>query len=143
MAILRDDTYLRGRVSRRRVAVSGLHCALIFVAATVLTLSRLDHPLAKELRGYLHAGASAPLETADEMAAPLRSFWRRALWLSEGSAEVERLRAENIQLKTWKRRAAELERRLHEQIPDEEKRELLRSLYSFTSDPSTGQNPTT
>lgn len=39
--------------------------------------------------------------------------------------------------------AAELERRLHEQVPDEEKRELLRSLYSFTSDPSTGQNPTT
>ena len=114
MTILRDDTYARGRVRSHRHVIGGVHFALIFVSVALLVLSRLEHPIAKSVRGTLNAAIAGPVATAQVMITPLRSFWQRLALLSDGERELERLKHENAKLQVWRLRAADLDREVRE-----------------------------
>ena len=50
MSTVRYDSYTRGSQRRRIDAVSGLHFLLMFVAAGLLALTRVEHPVVVDLR---------------------------------------------------------------------------------------------
>ena len=113
MPVLRDDPFARGQLRRRRYAVSGCHCALIFLAIALLTLTRLEHSSVIQMQAQLRDLIAGPLGGVRQQLSSVTKFWQKVDYvLSENDGELDRLRAENRELVQWKSRAEVLERRL-------------------------------
>ena len=113
MPVLRDDPFARGQLRRRRYAVSGWHCALIFVAIAMLTLTRLEHSSVIQMQAQLRDWFVGPIGAVRQQLSSVTKFWQKVDYvLSENDGELERLRAENKELVQWKSRAQVLERQL-------------------------------
>ncbi len=118
MTVLRDDIFIRrgGVREARRGAPRGLglSVALLFVAFALVILSRLDHPYVRAVRDALSPGITGVLTEVSKPLAPIRESYARyqQLWSMQG--ELERLRAENRELKGWQWRAIQLEQRVNE-----------------------------
>ena len=113
MPVLRDDPFARGQLRQRRYAVSGWHCALIFVAIALLTLTRLEHPSAMQLQAQLRDWSARPIGEVRSQLSSVTLFWQRlGRVFSDSDTELQSLRAENRDLARWKSRAQLLERRL-------------------------------
>lgn len=113
MPVLRDDPFARGQRRRRRYAVSGWHCALIFVAVALLTLTRLEHSSVLQMQAQLRDWLAGPIGEVRLQLGSVTRFWQRVGHVfSDSDAELQGLRAENRELAKWKSRAKVLERRL-------------------------------
>ncbi len=113
MPVLRDDPFARGRLHRRRYAVSGWHCALIFVAIALLILTRLEHPSVIQMQAQLRDWAAQPIGRVRAELSSVTGLWQRFEdAYSDGQSELEQLRSENQALARWKSRAQVLERQL-------------------------------
>jgi rod shape-determining protein MreC len=88
--------------------------ALFFVSFALLVLSRLDHPITRDLRVEAESWIAPALSTAMLPLDPARRLLRQVQSSYDGFAEIERLRNENQRLKQWESRARELERKARE-----------------------------
>lgn len=115
MGLLSNDQFSRGRFTPRPSVAFTLRLpALFFVSFALLVLSRLDHPVVRELRAEAEAliapalgGAMVPFDPARRLVRQVRSSY-------DGFSELERLKGENQRLKQIESRARELERKVAE-----------------------------
>lgn len=102
----------RPRPSRWRGPVELLSFTLYFLCAVLLVLSRIGHGLLVNARDDF-VDLSAPLLEAASMPAILgRHALERAQSYAGAFAEIDRLKAENEELKQWEWRAKTLERKV-------------------------------
>src|SRR5262245_29528668 len=102
----------RPRPSRWRGPVELLSFTLYFLCAVLLVLSRIGHGLLVNVRDDF-VDLSAPLLEAASMPAILgRHALERARSYTGAFAEIERLKAENDELKQWEWRAKSLENKV-------------------------------
>ena len=87
---------------------------LMFLSVGLLILSRLDHTGIRAARWHMTELLSPVLNAALVPLQPVRSVARRVSELMELSARIETLEAENRELKSWRWRAEDLQRRLTE-----------------------------
>lgn len=100
MGLLSNDQFSRGRFTPRPSVAFTLRLpALFFVSFALLVLSRLDHPVVRELRAEAEAliapalgGAMVPFDPARRLVRQVRSSY-------DGFSELERLKGENQRLK--------------------------------------------
>lgn len=113
MAVLKDDNFARrGRQQPQRRFVSALAFVLIFLSIALLVLSRLEHPYVKAVRDAATPVIAPIFSVVAGPLAPLRDFADRTASLFNSHDEIERLRAENQQLRSWEWRARDLEAQL-------------------------------
>lgn len=86
--------------------------ALFFASFLLLTLSRLENPVVREMRGHVSDWAAPVLEWASLPAVYARHGWERAAKFISLYEELDRLRAENDSLRQWEWRARRMERRV-------------------------------
>lgn len=110
MAVLKDDNFARrGRQQPRRRVVSAVIFILIFLSLALLVLSRLNHPYVQWVRDAATPVIAPIFSMVAKPLAPVRDFADRASSVFKSHDEVERLRAENQQLRSWEWRARDLE----------------------------------
>lgn len=115
MSPLSKDRFTRGgHAPKTRGAFSLRLPALFFLSFAMLALSRLDHPLVKELRAEAEAWVAPALGAAMVPFDPARRFVRQVQSSYDGFAELERLKSENQRLRQWESRARDLERKIAE-----------------------------
>lgn len=115
MSLLSKDRFSRGEFTPRPSAAFTLRLpALFFLSFALLALSRLDHPVVRELRAEVEALIAPAIGAASVPFDPARRLVRQVQSSYDGFAELERLKGENQRLKQVETRARELERRVGE-----------------------------
>ena len=115
MVRLKDD---RLNLTRRGAGpVSGsrvrpLLPLLVFVALSLMVLSRLNHSTLAHVRWRVAELMSPVLQAAMVPLAPLRNMGRQIAAQADMAEELQRLKTENQKLNSWEWRARELERKL-------------------------------
>ncbi|MFT5508706.1 MAG: rod shape-determining protein MreC [Hyphomicrobiaceae bacterium] len=111
MSTVRYDSYTRGALRRSTEAVSGLHFLLMFLAAGLLVLTRVDHPL---VVGLQHAGrqiAEPVLVRVGDLAEPLRNFAHNTKRYFTVESELRRLERELASMQHLLKRTSSLAKR--------------------------------
>ncbi len=111
MAILREDLFTRGRFRRHAQSISGLHCALVFVALALVVLARVEHPLSRSLQLQMSRTLAPFISEARLSIVPLAAAWERIHLLVAGSGELDALRKENARLRAVEKRVAQSKER--------------------------------
>jgi len=115
MSLLSNDRFSRGRFTPRPSVAFTLRLpALFFVSVALLVLSRLDHPVVRELRAEAETLIAPALGGALVPFDPARRLVRQVQSSYDGFTELERLKGENQRLKQVEARARELERKVAE-----------------------------
>ena len=83
----------RGRSEHRHGRWLALLVAA-FAAASLLVLSRIDHPLTRSVRWQVNDAVRPLIEAANLPVAPLRALGERVRAVAEADAEIERLKSE-------------------------------------------------
>ena len=91
-----------------------LPATALLVAAALLVLSRLDHPLVKALRLAVIELATPSLQLAREATEPIRRTGRLVGTYRELQGRLEQVESENRQLQSWQWRARHAEQQLAE-----------------------------
>lgn len=112
MARLRPDGSFDLIRRRARPRLGPSFGILVVIAVFALVLSRLGHSYVPVARNMLLDALAPVLSAVRVVADPLRSLTRRLADAEALAAEVDRLRTENEQLRSWEWRAKELERQL-------------------------------
>lgn len=99
MSTVRYDSYARGALRRSTEAVSGLHFLLMFVAAGLLVLTRVGHPVAVNLQGVGQQLAEPVLARLASAARPLRNFADNAARYFTVESEFRQLERELASLR--------------------------------------------
>lgn len=99
MNSVRHDSYTRGALRRSSEAVSGLHFLLMFVAAGLLVLTRVDHPLVTGLQSTGRQVVEPVLARAAEFAQPMRNFAYNVRRYFVVESEFRRLERELVALR--------------------------------------------
>ena len=97
-----------GPTRRRSVSLP----ILVFASVALLVLSRVNHDLVDRLRWQVMEWMTPVLSAILVPIEPVRRAVRSMTEFTTMSAELERLRAENQQLKGWEWRAKDVERKL-------------------------------
>lgn len=116
MTQLKDHNLFLRRTDR---AAPGKHMRpllllLVFVAAGLLLLSRLDHSMISDMRWKASTWLTPVLRSALIPAEPVREIGRSISAQVDMSHDLERLRQENQKLESWKWRAQQLEAKVAE-----------------------------
>ncbi len=114
MNTVRHDSYRRGAAQRRRDGVSAVHFFLMFIAAGLLVLNRVEHPLVDSLTETGQSLVQPVLGGVSSVVVPLR---KRVVYASEyitHGNEVERLKQQLAERQQLVRRSTELARRNRE-----------------------------
>lgn len=85
---------------------------LVFISLALLVLSRINHDYVDHLRWHVMEWMTPVLSALLVPIEPLRKAGQSLSAVASRSGELERLRAENQQLKGWEWRAKDLERKL-------------------------------
>ena len=115
MVRLKDDKLTltrRGAAPPARSRVRPLLPFLVFIAVSLMLLSRLNHSSLANLRWRVAELMSPVLQAAMVPLAPLKQMGRQIAVQADMAEEVQRLRLENQKLNSWEWRARELERKL-------------------------------
>ena len=99
MSTVRYDSYSRGALRRSVDAVSGLHFLLMFVAAGLLVLTRVDHPLAVSASSFGRQLAEPLTVRLGAAAQPLRRFGDNAARYFTVESEFRQLERELASLR--------------------------------------------
>ena len=99
MNTVRYDSYSRGSQRRSTEAVSGLHFLLMFVAAGLLVLTRVDHPVAVSLKNVGRQIVEPVLLRLGSVARPLRNFADNATRYFTVESEFRQLERELASLR--------------------------------------------
>jgi rod shape-determining protein MreC len=102
----------RARPTGRRGIENVKLVALMLVSLTLFTLSRLDHSLVRAARQAMSETLTPVLSASSIALSPIQSGLRRLAGLFELQGEMDRLKEENLKLRSWEARAKELERRI-------------------------------
>jgi rod shape-determining protein MreC len=105
---------------------------LLFVAVSLMLLSRLNHSALANIRWRVAEWMSPVLQAAMVPLAPLKTMGRQIATQVDMAEEVNRLRLDNQKLSNWEWRARELERKLADleglsKVVDEPKIEFITS----------------
>ena len=82
---------------------------LIFVSVALLVLERVDNQLVQSLRATSSSALAPVLEITSEPALQLQRLRRQVVSMLDMYGEIERLKAENQELRQWQRRAQQLD----------------------------------
>lgn len=99
MSTVRYDSYARGALRRGTEAVSGLHFLLMFVAAGLLVLARVGHPVAVSLQSAGEQLAEPVLARLGSATRPLRNFADNAARYFTVESEFRQLERELASLR--------------------------------------------
>lgn len=99
MSTVRYDSYARGALRRGTEAVSGLHFLLMFVAAGLLVLTRVGHPIAVGLQDAGEQWAEPVLARLGSATQPLRNFADNAARYFTVESEFRQLERELASLR--------------------------------------------
>ena len=99
MSTVRYDSYSRGALRRGVEAVSGLHFLLMFAAAGLLVLTRVDHPLAVSASILGRQLAEPLIVQLGTAAQPLRRFGDNATRYFTVESEFRQLERELASLR--------------------------------------------
>ena len=117
MPVLRDDLDLE-RGGRRRANRSGWGLfALVFLAISLLVLSRLEHPVVRDLRTSVTELLAPVLSTLARWSEPIATRIGASSDARRLISENEHLRERVARLEGWEARARELQRRLDDLAP--------------------------
>ncbi|MGD9829119.1 MAG: rod shape-determining protein MreC [Hyphomicrobiaceae bacterium] len=117
MPVLRDDLDLE-RGGRRRANRSGWGLfALVFLAISLLVLSRLEHPVVRDLRTSVTELLAPVLSTLARWSEPMATRIGASSDARRLISENEHLRERVARLEGWEARARELQRRLDDLAP--------------------------
>ena len=114
MAVLRDDRYRRGRVVRPRIGIGALHLALIFCAAVLLLLGRLDHPVSRGLQTHVQETSAHMLVALYDALIPLNTLWRAGGVVSSDGLSGQQQSRQSNELHALRGEVARLRRELAE-----------------------------
>ena len=115
MVRLNDDKLnltRRGAARTKKGRVRALLPLLVFVAVSLMVLSRLNHSVLANARWRVAEWLSPVLQAAMVPFAPLKHVGRQIAVQVDMGEELQRLKAENQKLNNWEWRARELERKL-------------------------------
>lgn len=99
MSTVRYDSYSRGALRRSVEAVSGVHFLLMFVAAALLVLTRVDHPLAVSASSFGRQVAAPLVARLGTAAQPLRRLGDNAARFFTVESEFRQLERELASLR--------------------------------------------
>ncbi len=122
------DSYRRGFTGRRVESVSGLHLLLMFVAAGLLALSRVEHPIVVNLQAAGRQAVQPALEALEDYVRPLRRGAANLARYFTVEAEFRRLERELATLQQLLERTSALAER------NEELERLAKLVRSTTVD---------
>ena len=114
MAGVQYDSYQRGALRRRPESVSALHFLLMFVAAGLLILSRVEHPVSKAVEAHAREVVEPALSAIAGAARPVRRVVHNAARYLTVETELDRLERELATLKHLLEQASDLEARNRE-----------------------------
>ena len=114
MSTVRYDSYTRGSQRRRSDAVSGLHFLLMFVAAGLLALTRVEHPVVVELRNF-GQDILAPVQArVRRFAEPVRNASQNLVRYFTVESELRQLERELASLRQLLKQTSDLAKRNEE-----------------------------
>lgn len=114
MAGVQYDSYRRGALRRRPESVSALHFLLMFVAAGLLILSRVEHPVSATVEAQGRRIVEPALSAIAEAAQPVRRVVHNAARYLTVETELDRLERELATIRHLLERASDLEARNRE-----------------------------
>lgn len=114
MSSVRYDSYTRGALRRSTEAVSGLHFLLMFVAAGLLVLTRVEHPLVAGFQATGRQLAEPVLMRVSEVAQPMRNFAHNVRRYFVVESELRRLERELVALRQLLKQSSDLADRNNE-----------------------------
>lgn len=115
MKRLRNDTYSRQSVDRLHASAQGpgvMLFVLLFASVALLVLSKLDHKIARSIRGTIAEFAQPVLSAVMEPVQPLRRSLRQVNAYFQLYKQMQELQQENRVLRASHARAKELRRRM-------------------------------
>ena len=110
----RFDMYSRGGGRRKSEAVSGLHFVLMFLAAGLLVLTRVEHPLVLKLQSSAREISKPLLGHINGLVRPLRNFGHNAAGYFTVESEFRRLERELATLRQLLEQTSDLAQRNEE-----------------------------
>lgn len=110
-AARKTGSFNRGTMSRRAEAVSALHFILMFLAAALLVLSRIDHPIASGLEKTGRQVFEPVLSALNDLIAPVRRFSSNSARFFTVESEIRALERELTSLRHLLKQASDLERK--------------------------------
>ena len=114
MSSVRYDSYTRGSQRRRSDAVSGLHFLLMFVAAGLLALTRVEHPVVVDLR-HIGQRMLAPVQArVRRFAEPVRNASQNLVRYFTVESELRQLERELASLRQLLKQTSDLAKRNEE-----------------------------
>jgi rod shape-determining protein MreC len=113
MSTLKQDVFARGGIERAaRARLSATLLVLLLASVALVVLSRIEHPLAQELRSSLERAIGPVIESLEDAGRPVRAAIREAATARDLAGRLEALQAEAYRLQTVEARAREAEERL-------------------------------
>lgn len=114
MSSVRYDSYTRGSQRRRSDAVSGLHFLLMFVAAGLLALTRVEHPVVADLQNVGRDILQPVQSYIRRMAEPIRNASQNAVRSFTVESELRQLERELASLRQLLKQTSALAKRNEE-----------------------------
>lgn len=111
MKPVRHDSFIRGSQRHATEAVSALHFLLMFVAAGLLVLTRVEHPAVLVLEQTARQAAQPVFDFSAAMAAPVRNFGRNAGRFFTVETEFRKLERELVSVRQFLNQMSDLNAR--------------------------------
>jgi rod shape-determining protein MreC len=108
--MVRHDSFTRGGLHRRVEVVSGLHFFLMFLAAGLLVLTRVEHPVVVGLQAAGREAVQPVVDRIDQWVRPVRGFSRNAVGFFMTESDFHRLEREVVTLRQQLARQSDVAR---------------------------------